>query len=67
MKILDATIVVWSGHSDRISLATDLPAPFKYDNGTDIPLYLSFETARKCGAEYVRKHFGIEPKIIEVS
>jgi len=67
MKILSATVVIQSGHSDKVSFITDLPSPFKCDEGTNTPLYLSFETMRNGGAEYVRTHFDIEPKIIEVS
>jgi hypothetical protein len=67
MKILSASVVIQSGHGDNISLTTDLPSPFSCDEGTDTPLYLSFDCSRNKGIEYVKKHFDIEPKIITVS
>ena len=67
MKILSASVVIQSGHGDTISLTTDLPSPYSCDEGTDTPLYLTFQSAKNHGVEYVRKHFDIEPKIITVS
>lgn len=67
MKIIKASVVIRSGHPDSISLTTDLPSPFKCDEGTDTPLYLTFDFSRKNGVEYVKNHFGIEPDVIFVS
>ena len=67
MKILKATVVVQSGHGDNVSLTTDLPSPYMCDEGTGVPLYLNFQCAKNQGADYVRKHFGIESDIVKVS
>jgi hypothetical protein len=67
MKILRATVVIQSGHPDKVSMTTDLPSPFLCDKGTDTPLYLMFDCNRNGGVAYVKEHFGIKAEPIKVS
>jgi len=67
MKINKAEVVIMSGHNDLICLVTDLPSPYKNGEENNEPLVINFNCFRNHGAEYVRKHFDIEPTIISVS
>jgi len=50
--------------TDRITIHTDLPSPYPAEITTD-DLMIDFQTTKGKGVEYVRKHFGIEPEIID--
>ena len=67
MNILSATVVLQSGHPDKVSLTTDLPSPYLCDAGKDVPLFLNFDCGRGNGSEYVRKNFNLKAKVIKVS
>ena len=55
LKFTHASVILNSG-ADLIILYTELPV--------SEPLAVRFNAAYDKGADYVRKHFGIEPKII---
>lgn len=62
IEIKEASVLLTRNGSDLVSLYIDLPsAIYPYDEG----LALDFKAARGTGVEYVRKHFGIEPKVIQ--
>ena len=67
MNITKISVVSRSGYNDIITLTTDLPSPYKCDEGTDTKLFISFNCARGNGVAYVKKHFNFEPEIIQVS
>jgi hypothetical protein len=64
IEIVRATVVLSEG-ADQVCLWTELPAPFP-PNVDKEPLSLNFKTTKDWGVEYVKKHFGIEPKVIDL-
>ncbi len=66
VEITKAT-VIWQQHgTDLIRIHTTLPCPYPPEHmPTQPPLILSFHTSVDDGVEYCRKHFGIEPKVID--
>lgn len=62
LKITKATIVLGFG-ADKVLLWTDLPSTMP--KVTTQNMCLSFDTEIDTGADYVRRHFGIEPEIIQ--
>lgn len=65
MKVVKAIVVERRSGTDLIALTTTLPTPFRDPEMQHEPLYLDFHAAQGTGAEYVRKHFGIEPEIVK--
>lgn len=63
MNITRATVLTGQG-TDRVFLLTDLPGAFTVYSE---PLWLKFEATKGTGEAYVRKHFNIEPTIIDRS
>lgn len=63
IEIIRATVVEREYSTDKVILSTTLPSPFppEVDNQ---PLSIIFETRKGDGADYVQKHFGIEPEVI---
>ena len=62
MKITSVMVLVGRG-TDRIMMTTDLPcATWPYNGFQSI----TTEAAAGSGVEYVRKHFGIEPQVVNV-
>jgi hypothetical protein len=49
--------------TDIVFVETDLPYPI-WGNGSN--LTMKFEVSRNCGIDYVRKNFGVEPKLTNV-
>ena len=64
MKIEITEVTVLTGHgADHIMCQTDLPeATWPYEG----KMCMDFTAAAGRGVEYVRKHFGVEPKIINI-
>ncbi|MEG0869777.1 MAG: hypothetical protein RSD49_08400 [Hafnia sp.] len=56
-------VVMLTESSDRINLSTHLPQAVWPYKGNQV---ISFEAARNTGLEYVRRHFDIEPEILDV-
>ncbi len=66
MKITKATILL-TGGPDKIIFGTDLPCPFVPEYlPTQPSLELEFQTTYDAGIEYCKKHFGIDPEVINV-
>jgi hypothetical protein len=63
VKFVSAIVIVGRG-SDVISLQTDFSSPRPKVDKQD--LCLDFTAEKGTGADYVRKHFGIEPEIVNV-
>lgn len=65
MKITKTTVIHSEGGfgMDRILLTTDLPSTTPNIDSSNATLRL--DCAWKTGADYVREHFKMEPKIIE--
>lgn len=64
MNILSATVLVQRGGADLIQLKTDLPPGMPLID--ESPLMLTCQVRRGDGVEYVRKNFGINPKVIDM-
>jgi len=63
MNITKATVLTGIG-TDKVYLQTDLPGSYTIYSE---PLWLSFDATKGTGQAYVRKHFNIEPTIIDRS
>jgi hypothetical protein len=65
LNIVEAIVVTHDrGGPDTIILKTDMPGPvFPYE----YPLELKITAAKGNGADYVRRHLGIEPEVIGVA
>ena len=62
MKVISAVVLTGRG-ADKIMLQTDLPCATWPYNGNQS---FSSEAASGSGPDYVRKHFGIEPRVINI-
>lgn len=60
MKIISATVIIFEAKMDSVCLTTDLPGPVAFEKN----LTLLFFASKGTGAEFVRKHFRIEPEIV---
>ena len=56
-------IVLLTSSTDTVFVHTDLPSPYPPDVSTENAM-LKFEVSHNKGVEYVKKHFGIEPEVI---
>lgn len=66
LTIVKATVLIGHG-ADRVNLHTTSPCSFVPECIPEQPrLVVQFEATRGTGAEYVRKHFGIEPQVVEI-
>lgn len=64
MKINKA-LVLLSSVCDKVILETELPCPYvQAFLPSQPPLSVSFDATYDTGIDYVRKHFGIEPEVI---
>jgi hypothetical protein len=61
--ITRAVIILQSYSADSVSLETTIPDPRWPYTGN---LCLKFEVAKDDGVEFVKKHFNIEPEIVDV-
>ena len=61
MRIISATVFIFESRMDSICLMTDLPGAAAFEKN----LTLLFFAPKNTGADYVRKHFDLEPNIIE--
>jgi len=60
----EVTVIVPTG-TDEVFLRTNLPSPFSPSVDPN-PVSLQFKTPHNKGEEYVKRVFGINPKIIKV-
>ena len=60
LEIVRATVILRKNATDICILVTSLPSVIDGNK----KLRLSFETADGCGADYIKKHFGTEPEVI---
>jgi hypothetical protein len=66
IEIISATVFLIEYGTDRITLKTRYPCPFVKDFlPTQPQLTLTFDATKGTGVDYVRRVFGIEPKVIE--
>jgi hypothetical protein len=69
MKVLKAMVQLSEG-ADTVILLVELPNPFTCDSDiprgprSDANLTVHFDAPYDKGTEYVEKHFGIKPEII---
>lgn len=68
------TVTKLENHNDKIIVTVDLPYPYNktfdiYNENDDFPKNLSFQFSAPegIGAKYVKKHFNIEPDIIDLT
>ena len=62
MKVLSATVILYSNRADKVLLKLDVPNPaWPYEDSACV----SLDAARGKGIEWVRDHFGIMPLIVE--
>ena len=64
LHIKKAVILITDG-TDKVSLHTTLPSPYPPEVSAQ-DLMIDFDTKKGAGVDYVRKHFGIEPDVIDV-
>ena len=64
LHIKKAVVLITDG-TDKVSLHTTLPSPYPKEVSTQ-DLVIDFDTTKSKGVDYVRKHFGIEPDVIDV-
>lgn len=65
LHIKKAVVLITDG-TDRVTIHTDLPSPYPPEVSED-DLMIVFETRKGAGMDYVRKEFGIEPEMLDVS
>jgi hypothetical protein len=63
--VLSAFVLTGRG-PDHISLKLDLPNAFTYNDGEPYA-HANIDATAGTGADYVRKHFGIEPEIVHLT
>jgi len=64
MKFTKATVLL-STAADKVFLETDLPCPYvQAFLPSQPPLTMNFDATYDTGIDYVRKHFNLEPKVI---
>ena len=63
MNLEITKITIITNGTDEVFVETDLPSPFLAED----PLRLKFEVSKDHGIEYVKKHFGINPEIINIA
>lgn len=62
---ITSAIVLTGRGPDKVSLTTQFPCPFIFAALPSQPaLDFMFDATAGTGVEYVRRHFGIEPKVI---
>jgi hypothetical protein len=67
ISILSASVITGRG-ADQVALNTDLPCPFTIEGEpSQSKLSLYFSASAGTGVEYVRKHFLIEPEVIDLA
>ena len=59
-------VVLITDGTDRVSIHTDLPSPYPPEV-SEQDLVIEFSTKKGAGMDYVRKEFGIEPELLDVS
>lgn len=65
MKITKAVVLCRKFGTDVVILTTEYPCPFVEGAlPTQPPLQITFDATADTGADYVRKHFDMEPEII---
>ena len=64
LHIKKAVVLITDG-TDKVSLHTTLPSPYPPEVTTQ-DLMIDFDTKKGAGVDYVRKHFGIDPEVIDV-
>lgn len=65
IEITKIKILIYANHPDTVWLKTTLPNgmyPFSNDDRLDV----KFDVTSGTGVDYVRKHFDIEPEVIDV-
>ena len=66
IKVAEAKVLLTDGQ-DIVSLKTDLPCPYvKTFLPTQPLLELEFKATFDTGIEYCQKHFGIDPKVVDI-
>ena len=63
---IEKAVVLITNGTDKVSLHTTLPSPYPPEVTTQ-NLMIDFDTRKGAGVDYVRKHFGIEPEVIDVA
>ena len=61
IEVSKIIVIINKWQSDKVLIQTTLPYDNGEYNGTTL---LEFQKNHREGAEFVRKHFGIEPEII---
>ena len=64
IRVIKVQVLLQPHGTDRVYLHTLLPSPFPLDVCPE-PLAVSFEAQRDKGIEYCRRHFNIEPEVID--
>lgn len=60
-------MVLLTDATDKVFVYTDMPCPYvKAFLPSQEPLVLTFDATYDMGVEYVRNHFAMEPKIVNV-
>ena len=59
-------LILLTNGPDKVSIHTDLPSPYPPEI-TTAGLMIDFDATKGTGVDYVRKHFGIEPEVIDVA
>lgn len=61
--LVSRIVVIITEATDKICLYTTLPSAVWPFEG---PMVTTFEAAKGTGLEYVKKHFSLEPEVIDV-
>ena len=65
MNIKRIVVLIRSYHTDEVFIDTDLPSPFPLEIQKE-DLTIKFEVQKGQGIEYVRRHFNIEPEVLDL-
>ena len=62
---IEKIVVTITDSTDRVSIYTNFPSPYPPEISTE-DLRIDFYTKKNSGVDYVRKHFGMEPEILDI-
>ena len=61
---IEKIVVLITDSTDHVHIHTNFPSPYPPEFSSQ-DLSIDFQTGSGSGVDYVRKHFGIEPEIID--